>query len=142
MLLVKARAVIADIAAEAALARLGIEEVPMGRFLRRVGHRDLHDPGGRVVFPRRGGLRGRVRLGQTQGDEHGAHDPQQRREKGERAPASPERASLSRSGLQSSTSMSSPSSCGRKRGQTFSETVITEAASRVPISTASGMLLP
>ena len=44
--------------------------------------------------------------------------------------------------IQSSTSTSSPSSCGRKRGQTFSETVITEAASRVPISTASGMVLP
>lgn len=34
-----------------------------------------------------------------------------------------------------------PNSPGRKRGQTFSETLMTEAARRVPISTASRMLL-
>ena len=42
----------------------------------------------------------------------------------------------------SSTIISSPSSRGRKRGHTFSDTVMTEAARRVPISTASLMLLP
>jgi len=35
-----------------------------------------------------------------------------------------------------------PSSSGRKRGQTFSAEVMTEAARWVPISTASGRVLP
>lgn len=42
----------------------------------------------------------------------------------------------------SSIFISRPSSCGRKRGQTFSDTVMTEDASRVPISTASRIVLP
>ena len=45
-------------------------------------------------------------------------------------------------GFQSVTSISRPSSLGRKRGHTFYDTVITEAASRVPISRASAMVLP
>ena len=44
--------------------------------------------------------------------------------------------------LQSSTSMSSPSSLGRNRGQTLSEVTITDAASMAPISQASFRPLP
>jgi hypothetical protein len=43
---------------------------------------------------------------------------------------------------QSITSISMPTSRGRKRGHTFSLEVITEAASRLPISIASGRDLP
>lgn len=39
-------------------------------------------------------------------------------------------------------SISSPSSLGKKRGHTFSHTVITDAASRVPISAASPSVFP
>lgn len=44
--------------------------------------------------------------------------------------------------FQSLTSISRPNSLGRKRGQTFSDRVITEAASFVPISMASSMVFP
>ena len=44
--------------------------------------------------------------------------------------------------VHSSTSISSPSSRGRKRGQVFSVTVMTEAARRAPMSAASGRLWP
>ena len=44
--------------------------------------------------------------------------------------------------VQSSTVISSPSSAGRNRGHTFSEEVITEAASTEPISMAWGKSLP
>ena len=44
--------------------------------------------------------------------------------------------------FQSLTSISRPNSLGRKRGQTFSDRVITEAASLVPICMASSMVFP
>ena len=43
---------------------------------------------------------------------------------------------------QSTTGTSSPNSCGRKRGQTFSVMQMTEAARRLPISQASASVLP
>lgn len=43
---------------------------------------------------------------------------------------------------QSVTGTSSPNSCGRNRGQTFSEMQMTDAARRLPISQASASVLP
>ena len=43
---------------------------------------------------------------------------------------------------QSTTGTSSPNSCGRKRGQTFSVMQMTEAARRLPISQDSASVLP
>lgn len=45
-------------------------------------------------------------------------------------------------GNQSGTVTSRPNSLGRKRGQTFSDVQMTEAARRVPISQASARVLP
>ena len=45
-------------------------------------------------------------------------------------------------GHQSGTVTSRPNSLGRKRGQTFSDVQMTEAARRVPISQASANVLP
>ena len=43
---------------------------------------------------------------------------------------------------QSTTGIFSPNSSGRNRGQTFSAVQMTEAANRLPISQASGSVLP
>ena len=52
------------------------------------------------------------------------------------------RKKFNRLNRQSTTGTSSPNSCGRKRGQTFSVMQMTEAARRLPISQDSASVLP
>ena len=138
VLSVEARAVITDEAAERAAPRLRVKEMPVRRLFRG-GGQGLGRFRGRS---RRRLLLRRQRAAETEETEDRADERQQRRDDHKKADGLFPRGTGRTLRIQSSTSTSSPSSCGRKRGQTFSETVITEAASRVPISTASGMVLP